>query len=108
MYDIFSNPKLKAVMTLYVIMMGFDIVGRLMLPEPSHIPTKVAENSVSGSGSVSDDIPAAQDANGDAIPIDREGFDDVGPTSSRMYMIFREQRVQWCECACVILYRMPV
>lgn len=84
MYDIFSNPKLKAIMTLYVMMMGFDLFGRIMLPEPQTQVQSAAEaaanvNTTSSNSEASTPIPE----NGDAIPINREGFGDLGDSKSR-------------------------
>jgi sugar phosphate permease len=32
MYDIFRNPQLKSIMMIYLMMMGFDLFGRYMIP----------------------------------------------------------------------------
>jgi len=79
MYDIFSNPKLKAIMTLYIVMMGFDLVGRVFLsPQPQVQPTTDQAASSASSTVTGADVNAETQAfaeNGDAIPIDRTGFE---------------------------------
>lgn len=87
MYDIFANPKLKAVMVLYVVMMGFDLFGRIMIPDaPAAVATtsQNSESGVSGTQTEGGEIPAAEMTNGDAIPIDREGFEEAGRTTRRL------------------------
>ena len=86
MRDILTNPKLKSIMVLYVMMMGFDLFGRFMLPQADQTlqtAKSAAETQASDSGSQTvDEEPAAIDENGDAIPINREGFDEEGTTTS--------------------------
>jgi hypothetical protein len=92
MYDIFSNPKLKAILTLYVIMMGFDLFGRIMIPEPqTAVPATTAAADEATSTLNSTSIPAEDvPINGDAIPINRDGFGDLKESKSRIRLIQKE------------------
>lgn len=98
MYDIFSNPKLKAIMTLYVIMMGFDLVGRVMIPEPQvqSAAAAAAQNATSSadtSSGVAADIPE----NGDAIPIDREGFGKIPGSRGKISLTMQAPAVSMMQ-----------
>ena len=73
MYDIFTNPKLKAIMTLYIVFMGFDLVGRTLL-STSPQEVKPAENISSTTGDESSNSNVQSTPNGDAIPVDRSAF----------------------------------
>ena len=82
MHDIFNNPKLKSIMVLYLMMMGFDLFGRFMVQQPvAAEASKVQSNggATDASGSAAQggvgSTTSLQD-NGDAIPVDRTSIEE--------------------------------
>lgn len=77
MYDIFRNPQLKSIMMIYLMMMGFDLFGRYMIPGSGAVAPadSAAPGGIKGPSATivneNGQTQAITEENGDAIPIDR-------------------------------------
>lgn len=82
MHDIFNNPRLKSLMVLYLMMMGFDLLGRYVAPQPAASEAAKVQNNgaVAGAAGQTADSTATIEENGDAIPVDRTHLDQGGYT----------------------------
>ena len=72
-------------MILYLVFMGFDLAGRFMIPieQPEVAQAKTAETAAAAEQAKATQSEAqAFDDNGDAIPINRSGFDDPNDAST--------------------------